>query len=254
MLSEGARLDTSGLWSNLLLAPQDHSGLAFVNGGSVSLRSRGDLTLAAGSQVDVSSGAALLVNGSLRGGKGGDLTLAANAGTSVGNGVLTLDGQLKGYGVSGGGNLNLQASKVQIGGAAAPDAATLVLASDFFGKGFGAYDITGNQGLKVAEGAQVDVRVPVYAQAAGTASVATGEPAASALQPWLPEPYLEDPAKGRLSQRAGASLTLQTGGSIPVLLISLAWPWISERAPPCGWTMASPSPCAGSARSASMVT
>ncbi|AZD79391.1 filamentous hemagglutinin family protein [Pseudomonas chlororaphis] len=212
VLSEGARLDASGLWSNLLLAPQDHSGLAFVNGGSVSLRSRGDLTLAAGSQVDVSSGAALLVNGSLRGGKGGDLTLAANAGTSVGNGVLTLDGQLKGYGVSGGGNLSLQASKVQIGGAAAPDATTLVLASDFFGKGFGAYDITGNQGLKVAEGAQVDVRVPVYAQAAGTASVATGEPAASALQPWLPEPYQEDPAKGRLSQRAGASLTLQAGG------------------------------------------
>lgn len=48
VLSEGARLDTSGLWSNLLLAPQDNSGLAFINGGSVSLRSRGDLTLAAG--------------------------------------------------------------------------------------------------------------------------------------------------------------------------------------------------------------
>ncbi|MGY1447575.1 filamentous hemagglutinin family protein [Pseudomonas chlororaphis] len=212
VLSEGARLDTSGLWSNLLLAPQDNSGLAFINGGSVSLRSRGDLTLAAGSQLDVSSGAALLVSGSLRGGKGGDLTLAANAGTTVGNGVLTLAGQLKGYGVTGGGTLSLQAGKVQIGGETAPDAATLVLGSDFFGKGFGAYDITGNQGLKVAEGAQVDVRVPVYVQAAGTASVATGEPTASALQLWLPEPYQEDPAKGRLSQRAGASLTLQAGG------------------------------------------
>ncbi|SEK76345.1 filamentous hemagglutinin family N-terminal domain-containing protein [Pseudomonas sp. NFIX51] len=212
VLSEGARLDTSGLWSNLLLAPQDNSGLAFVNGGSVSLRSRGDLTLAAGSQVDVSSGAVLLLNGSLRGGKGGDLTLAANAGTSIGNGVLTLAGQLKGHGVNGGGTLSLQAGKVQIGGGTSPDAATLVLASDFFDKGFGAYDITGNQGLKVAEGAQVDVRVPVYAQSAGTTRVATGEPAASALQPWLPEPYQEDPAKGRLSQRAGASLTLQTGG------------------------------------------
>ncbi|WDG78479.1 filamentous hemagglutinin family protein [Pseudomonas chlororaphis] len=212
VLSDGAHLDTSGLWSNLLLAPQDNSGLAFVNGGSVSLRSRGDLTLAAGSQVDVSSGAALLVNGSLRGGKGGDLTLAANAGSTAGSGVLTLAGQLKAHGVNGGGNLSLQAGKVQIGGAAAPDAATLVLASDFFGKGFGAYEIIGNQGLTVAEGAQVDVRVPVYAQAAGTASVASGEPAASALQPWLPEPYQEDPVNGRLSQRAGASLTLQTGG------------------------------------------
>ncbi|OLF54046.1 filamentous hemagglutinin family protein [Pseudomonas chlororaphis] len=212
VLSEGARLDTSGLWSNLLLAPQDNRGLAFINGGSVSLRSRGDLTLAAGSQVDVGSGAALLENGSLRGGKGGDLTLAANAGTSIGNGVLTLAGQLKGYGVTGGGTLSLQAGKVQIGGGAVPDAATLVLGSDFFDKGFGAYDITGNQGLKVAEGAQVDIRVPVYAQAAGTASAASGEPAAGALQLWLPEHYQEDPVKGRLSQRAGASLSLQTGG------------------------------------------
>lgn len=215
VLGERARLDASGLWSNLLLAPQDNSGLAFINGGSVSLRSRGDLTLAAGSQVDVSSGAALLVNGSLRGGKGGDLTLAANAGTSASLGVLSLAGQLKGQGVSGGGTLSLQAVQVRIGGAAAAEARTLVLAEDFFNKGFGTYDITGNQGLKVAEGARVDVRVPVYAQAAGTASVASGEPAADALQTWLPDAYQEDPLKGRLSQRAGASLTLQAGGLAP---------------------------------------
>ena len=101
ILASGARLDTSGLWSNLLLDPNDSRALAYLDGGSVSLRSSGSTLLGSGSLVDVSSGAALLASGKLQGGKGGNLTLAANANTDSGAGVLGLGGELRGQGRQG---------------------------------------------------------------------------------------------------------------------------------------------------------
>ncbi len=105
-------LDARGLWSNQLQAP-DTAALAHRDGGSVTLASSRDVTLEAGSLIDVSSGGAVTADGRLLGGRGGDITLSAattvreNSGTSQ-NGVLTLNGDLRGYGVDGGGTLTLQ--------------------------------------------------------------------------------------------------------------------------------------------------
>ena len=210
-LAEGRTLNTAGRWSNLLLEGGDRQDLPFINGGTVSVRSGGDIDMRPGSVIDVSSGAAVMADGKTRGGKGGDLTLTAATLASSG-GDLNLGGELRGTGVNGGGTLKLAANKVLIGNSVAPlESGTLQLGGDFFDKGFSAYDITGNQGLTVADGTHVDVTMPVYRfgeQALSTGSDA--EPAA-ALQRWTPELYQEDAIRGVLTQRRGASLSLNAG-------------------------------------------
>ena len=105
-VGEGVTLDASGLWSNLLLDPTDIARLPYRNGGTVSIRSTGDVTLNKNSLVDVSSGAAVLADGRRQGGKGGDITLEAGA-LQPSGGTLTLGGSLRGYGVDGGGTLRI---------------------------------------------------------------------------------------------------------------------------------------------------
>ncbi|MBN0196762.1 hypothetical protein JTL48_35695, partial [Pseudomonas aeruginosa] len=89
-----------------------------------------------------------------------DLTLSANTGSAAGDGRLQLGGELAGHGVAGAGTLSVQAPRVSIG-AAAQDG-TLALAAGFFDKGFASYQVIGEQGLEVAEGAQVKVLRPLY--------------------------------------------------------------------------------------------
>ncbi|WP_313054868.1 filamentous hemagglutinin N-terminal domain-containing protein, partial [Pseudomonas lopnurensis] len=215
-VAEGVTLDASGLWSNLLLEPANIANLPYQNGGSISLRSTDDVSLAQGSLIDVSSGAALLADGTRQGGKGGDVTLAAAQGTGS-PGELTLDGELRGYGVNGGGRLGLQAKQVQIGDSPAELApGTLLLDGGFFDKGFSAYEVVGQQGLTVAEDTQVDVTMPVYRLADGALQVPTGSDLATALEVWTPPLYLEDPVAGVLAQRRGASLALQAGRAVSV--------------------------------------
>ena len=204
-VASGVKLDASGRWNNLARDATDIGGVAYVNGGKVSLRGTGNVNLATGSVTDVSSGATLGLDGKLAGGKGGDVTLGSL-------GTLGLDGEVRGYGVSGGGTLALQARKVQIGDSAtAPAADTLQLAGDFFNRGFSAYDITGNEGLLVTDGTQVDVTTPVYRLGDQSLATPSGSDPATALQRWTPALYQEDATKGVLTQRRGASLTLTAG-------------------------------------------
>ncbi|NWB52280.1 filamentous hemagglutinin family protein [Pseudomonas sp. F8002] len=204
-VAAGVKLDSSGRWNNLALDPSATDGVAYINGGKVSLRSSGDVNLAAGSLVETSSGATIGLDGKVRGGKGGDVTVGAL-------GALGLGAEIRGYGVSAGGTLTLQANKVQIGQSPqAPDAKTLQLAGDFFNKGFSAYDITGNEGLLVADGTQVDVNVPAYRLSEQAATTPGGGAAASVMERWTPPLYQEDASKGVLGQRRGASLTLSAG-------------------------------------------
>ncbi|MGM7654571.1 hypothetical protein, partial [Serratia marcescens] len=179
---------------------------AYLDGGRISLRSSGDLSLGDGSRIDVSSGAALLADGKQVGGKGGDLTLSANTGSAAGDGRLQLGGELAGHGVAGAGTLSVQAPRVSIG-AAAQDG-TLALAAGFFDKGFASYQVIGEQGLEVAEGAQVKVQRPLYRFRDAAAS---GADPLLALEPWLTPLYEELPVDGELRQRPGASLFLQAG-------------------------------------------
>ncbi|HAS29766.1 MAG TPA: filamentous hemagglutinin, partial [Alcanivorax sp.] len=95
--------------------------MAHRDGGSVTLASSRDVALEAGSLIDVSSGGAVTADGQLLGGRGGDITLSAattvndNSGTSE-NGVLTLDGDLRGYGVDGGGTLSIESGQAIVVG------------------------------------------------------------------------------------------------------------------------------------------
>ncbi|WP_208227045.1 filamentous hemagglutinin N-terminal domain-containing protein [Brenneria izadpanahii] len=210
-LGPGATLDASGLWSNLRLDAADISGLPYVNGGGVSLRSSGDVTLSAGSVVDVSSGAALGADGSFSGGTGGDITLVANANNASDEGAFVLDGELRGYGVDGGGTLDLLAERVTIGGEEDQADAGLWLDEMFFDKGFSQYRVTGMRGMSVAEDATVDADMPVYRYGTATQVAVTGTPIAEALELWTPPLYQEDAAVGVLTQRKGAGLTLLAG-------------------------------------------
>jgi len=202
-VATGVKLDASGRWNNLALEPQVTEGVAYANGGKVSLRSTGDVKLASGSLVDTSSGATIGLDGKVSGGKGGSVTLGAFD-------ALELGGEIRGYGVSGGGTLALQARKVLIGDGAR-DAGTLQLAGDFFNKGFSAYDITGNEGLIVADGTQVDVTTPVYRVGEPGTTTPSGSDLASVMERWTPELYQQDALKSVLTQRRGAGLTLTAG-------------------------------------------
>ncbi|CAD5201817.1 filamentous haemagglutinin family protein [Pseudomonas sp. FEN] len=210
-VAAGVTLNTAGLWTNQLLDSTDNLGLPYVNGGLVSLRSSGNLSLQAGSLIDVSSGAALQANGKLLGGKGGSLILAANAGGFGVGGVLSLGGDIRAVGVNGGGTLTLQSSQVVIGTPTTPVSGAVELDGDFFKQGFSAYDITGNEGLTVADGTQVDVTQPVYRLGDNATTLVSGSDPAQALQVWTPDLYQQDPLKGVLTQRRGASLSLQAG-------------------------------------------
>ncbi|MGF0238291.1 filamentous hemagglutinin family protein [Rhodococcus sp. IEGM1300] len=220
-VAEGVQLDTRGVWSNLRDNPEDVTRLAYINGGLVSIRSSGDVSLANGSLVDVSSGAAVLANGKTRGGKGGDISLESNALATSGQSRLTLEGELRGYGVTGGGTLAIQADKVLI--SASSDSVTdhaLLLAPSLFNTGFSAYNIVGLNGLKVADETVIDVSMPVYRFADSAPNQPGGIDPRTALQVWTPPLFQENPIKGVLTQRAGASLSLQAGAD----LISAAVP------------------------------
>ena len=198
VLADGVTLDTSGLLANVLRDPLAAAGLPYINGGSVSLRAFGDVRIGNGSLIDVSSGAAILSQAKQQGGKGGNLTLAshgAQADLLLGEGA-----QVRGHGVAGGGKLELQANKILVGQADTAQKGTLQLGADFFDKGFSSYSLLGKQGLTVADGTQVDVRMPVL-------RVVDNE----SLALWMPEPVTQNALKGTLTQRKGASLALQVG-------------------------------------------
>jgi filamentous hemagglutinin family protein len=119
IVAKGVTLDARGLWTNLQLDPGNSQGLPYLDGGSVYIRSSGAVTLQGDSLIDVSSGGAVLANGKTRGGRGGDVTLFADVQSSTASigGVLTVDGDVRGYGVNGGGTLRMASGTgILIGG------------------------------------------------------------------------------------------------------------------------------------------
>lgn len=211
-LHDGATLDLRGLWTNLSSGPTVGGGLARLDGGSVTLQSIQDLVLETGSTIDTSSGAAILATGAMTGGKGGDVTLASNLIGASGAGQLTLGADIKGYGVNGGGVLTLHAAAVTIGGAPSAQPGLVSIAADYFNKGFSTYDVTSDRSLTVAEGAVVNVTLPVYRQGLASLELATGGDPAEGLELWTPPTYQADAVNAVMVQRGGASLSLQSGG------------------------------------------
>ncbi|WP_186332161.1 filamentous haemagglutinin family protein [Bordetella genomosp. 13] len=118
-VAENVMLDARGIWTDLRRDAADVSGVPYVDGGSVILRSTGSVTLQQGSVIDVSSGGVLERDRALRrAGRGGDVTLAANVrALNKVPGVVTIGGDIRGYGVVGGGTLMVESgATVSIGG------------------------------------------------------------------------------------------------------------------------------------------
>jgi len=107
-LAPGFTVSTRGVWVNAAQDPNTTPLVAFINGGNVTFDTTGDLTIANGSLIDVSSGGAVLAGGKTRGGTGGNVTLIAGdpiSGSSVG--TLVFDGNVQAYGANGGGKLTV---------------------------------------------------------------------------------------------------------------------------------------------------
>ncbi|WP_238889764.1 filamentous hemagglutinin family protein [Achromobacter insuavis] len=214
-VTPGAKIDVSGLWANLRLAPEAADVMALRNGGQIALRGTGAVVVAAGSQLDARSGAVLDVKGKLTGGKGGDVALemASVNGSAPGPGPLgvTLDGTLSAYGVTGGGTLRISGSRVLISDAAGAQAGpgSVLLRGEVFQRGFSRYDINGDQGLTVADGMVLDVAMPVYRLRDDVPDPRV-ETFDQALTLWTPPLFQENAASGRMAQRLGASLSLSS--------------------------------------------
>jgi filamentous hemagglutinin family protein len=231
-LEGSGRIDTSGLFTNLQQDPGDIAGKAFVDGGAVTLVSSQGLDLAPGSVIDASSGGVVLPGGKTAGGAGGNMTITADQSVGsdliggqatsttspVGTAPLLLGGTLRSMGsadAGGGGALSLAALSVVIGDDVVQpgDAGTLVLPTSFFNQGFSAYAITGDQGLTVQPGAQIVVTEPTYQFTPAGFSAPTGSDPASVLQTVLLPLYMANPLNDTLTQRPGASLTLNGVGA-----------------------------------------
>lgn len=214
----GVTIDTRGRWTNLFLDPFNTAGLAFADGGAVSLETTQDLTIENGAVIDASSGGGLLADGSVVEGRGGDVSLTARTIRSgiLGSGPagtgLVFQGTLRSYGMREGGHLTLAANyaPVWIGAVSTttPDGA-FVVDPQLFGSGFSSYEIVGGS-LTVAAGTSVDVTMPVLRSTGSSLSTASRADPNAALELWMPPAYLEDPARGVLTRRGGADLMLRT--------------------------------------------
>lgn len=147
-LVAGARLDVSGNWVNRSASVhQGQDAVSVVDGGSVKLSSRGDLTLDAGAAIAADAGAMLSANNAFTGGKGGSIELkAAFPATEV---ELNLGADLTARGFSQNGNLSINLPTLQIGWGepVQKNMSAKVFGYDFFAEGgFGKYSFTTNLG------------------------------------------------------------------------------------------------------------
>lgn len=186
-LRAGAAIDTRGVWTNGALDPFNLASLAYINGGSVSLRSSEDVTLEAGSSIDASSGGALLANGGSRSAVGGDIKLAANTSlldlpgltivSQSGKGGLMLGGEIRAYGVTRGGNLTLEtAGVVVIGDGSAISGGSLAAGTP------APVDVTLAQDLTIAAGGILVLPLDQI-----TDQAPLGKPLGEALRPLQPQ-------------------------------------------------------------------
>ncbi|WP_407180783.1 filamentous haemagglutinin family protein [Bradyrhizobium sp. STM 3562] len=122
VIEPGVTVDLTGVWTNALADPTDLSGLAHVNGGTLTVSTTGGITVASESLIDVSSGGAVLATGKLGGGAGGSVSLITNDYSQVTSALptgdlsapLLFDGTVRAYGFNGGGTLRLAAGQTVV--------------------------------------------------------------------------------------------------------------------------------------------
>ncbi|MEI9993005.1 MAG: filamentous hemagglutinin family protein [Rhizomicrobium sp.] len=88
--------------------------------------------------------------------------------------------------------------------------APLQLKPDFFAQGFSNYTLTNLGNITITPGTQVNVTEPTYQVTAATIMTPTGSDPLAAFAVGLQPLYLDNPVKSTITQRPGASITLQT--------------------------------------------
>ncbi len=212
-VSAGATLDATGLWTNLARDPSNTSDEAYAAGGSISVLGNGPVDLQAGATLDVSSGGILSQTGKLTAEAAGNITVSADlvpleGGTIDQFGAVTYDADFRGYASGSGGTLSLTAPEFILGAGTGVLDNTVVVDPSLLSSGFGDYVLNGVLGLSVTPGADVTVTRPVYTLSDNL--VPTGASAASAYSIVLPELFTQTSGKDSLTQRAGASLALES--------------------------------------------
>ncbi len=85
----------------------------------------------------------------------------------------------------------------------------LALDSKLFQSGFKSYSVSGRDGVVVVDGARVDVAMPLLqVDRAAARDLASGGDPDEALSLWLPPLQQDQPGKGTVSLRQGASLAI----------------------------------------------
>ncbi len=158
-MGSGASIVTAGEWVNdysVVAAGDTPSSPVFINGGSVTLRSAGDLLLDGGSSIDTSGGAQWTSGRALRAGTGGAISLAVNY---VDPKRLALDGELRSDAVNKGGALSLTAPAFIIGDGASTLENAVRLDSGFFeDRGFSSYAFNATHGgIEVTAGTDLQL-------------------------------------------------------------------------------------------------
>ncbi|MDP2030733.1 MAG: ESPR-type extended signal peptide-containing protein, partial [Thiobacillus sp.] len=201
-VADGVTLAARGGWANdLPTAPGQSDEATLVNGGTVTLSAAENVTLGAGSLIDVTGGGRLKPDGKIKNGKGGNVTLEAGVGASAGGShtaSVELGGAMRGHALGKGGTFKLNTRQIQIGGA--QDPAALNLGTGFFTEmGFATFDLTGRDGVTVADGVTLSPRVTSLELQPGY----TLQPTASRIETFSRPLMQED----RVRQTADLTLT-----------------------------------------------
>jgi filamentous hemagglutinin family protein len=190
-----------------------------INGGTVQIVG-GDIALAAGSTVDVSSGARW--NGrALSRGNGGSIVLRSGSGRTDGTGFGEVDvqGRLLAYGAGRGGRLDVLADRLQVGGAAPGDpAVTHVTADRFSTSGVSDFVLRGFSGVEIAPGTPIQAAAnsQIIDVLRAAAVPTAGDIGAATRIGRLPE--TEQPASTVAITAGGpnGTLTMRDGSSVSV--------------------------------------
>ncbi len=203
-------LDARGGWVNEAPWMKGASGSdpLFIDGGTISINSAWDVTLAEGSVIDVSGGGWLRPDGKRIDGDGGDIRIATGrldlSSTDAQDSRLALGAELRGHALGEGGTLSVSASKVRIGAEPDDDARTLWLTPEFFNEGgFSSYSVKGQDGLTVTAGTEVH---PVQTSLMPLPSLPTRPTGTDLFQ-------LAVPTLLPVEQRGVVNLALSTGSS-----------------------------------------
>jgi filamentous hemagglutinin family protein len=233
LVAPGTQIDVRGRWVNnspLIFATADHTPL-LIDGGSVALSALKDVVVGANSHVDVSAGAWVDSNNRLTAGTGGAISLASTGMDGSGNalGMVSMQGNLLGYGLFDGGTLAVTAPAVRIGGSPSGSAGQFWFdPASFMKGGFASYSLVGINDLEIASGAQIRLQMRNWIPDASYLIRPTGSDMSNFSRIGILDELFRSPVNltlastsalspqglGNLTMGAGASIITDPGASV----------------------------------------